>query len=448
MDDELEQLRYEHLDVDHCIYVRQGRPEVAMAAIHVDDMQLGAMKGRIEGVKKEIGMRFNITDLGETRQIVGIQAEPDDETDRLIHPYQSVIRSLMYAVLGMRSDIAYAVQHLSQFCSALMQMHWTTVKCIMRYLNGTLGVSIKYGLHAKVQDLELIGYSDADWAEDANDCKSVSGYVFLFSGSPITWSSKKQLTIALSSMEAEYMAMSHAAREVLWLRNLLTELDIVQKSGTLVNVDNQGAIAYSKLNIFHRHSKHIDIWHHFIHDCIEVNEVKVIYCATNDNIADLFTKPLARERHEELIRLLAYDSGDCEQCLPNSPLSSLFLTAPTGNEMISEDPKEMPNELSKTDAESTTCYQAYTDQLNIGKATAQEMWTQLRDDHSKPGLAAIYAEFKSTIDLQIPANQNPAPPIAKLQEHIECINTASKHTDILEFIHRMLLTSKALAYAD
>ncbi|KAJ3532326.1 hypothetical protein NM688_g7442 [Phlebia brevispora] len=349
MDDELEQLGYERLDVDHCIYVRQRGPEVAMAAIHVDDMQLGATKGRIEGVKKEIGTRFNITDLGETRQIVGIQvsrdrsagiihllqtnyltrvlehygmlqshpvstpldpnvkltkAEPDDETDRLVRPYQSAIGSLMYAALGTRPDIAYAVQHLSQFCSAPTQTHWTVVKHVMHYLNGTLRVGIKYGPRAKAQDLELTGYSDADWAGDANDRKSVSGYVFLFGGGPITWSSKKQPTVALSSMEAEYMAMSHAAREVLWLRNLLTELGIVQKSGTPVNVDNQGAIAYSKLNVFHGRSKHIDIRHHFIRDCIEANEVKVIYCATNDNIADLFTKPLARGRHEELIRLL------------------------------------------------------------------------------------------------------------------------------------------------
>jgi hypothetical protein len=120
----------------------------------------------------------------------------------------------------------------------------------------------------------------------------------------MTWSSKKQATVALSTMEAEYIALSHAACENLWLRSLFTELDLPPSSSTPIFVDNRGAIDFTLNAGYHARSKHIDIRHHFIQDVVTSNEVSVHHCASADNLADIFTKPLGRPQHEEQVRKL------------------------------------------------------------------------------------------------------------------------------------------------
>ena len=147
-----------------------------------------------------------------------------------------------------------------------------------------------------------------------------SGFVFLLSGSPISWSSKKQATVALSSMEAEYMAVSHATREAVWLRNLLHELGLLLEQPTLINVDNQGAIDFAKSQTFHGRSKHIDIRHHFIRERISSHEIEVTHCASEDNLADVLTKALPFPKHCNLILRLGMSSesrGSVEG-LPNA----------------------------------------------------------------------------------------------------------------------------------
>ena len=131
-----------------------------------------------------------------------------------IPDYRSAISSLMYAAIGTRPDISFAVQHLSQFMSNLAPAHWTAVKLVFRYLNGTRSLGITYHKGGEVKPL---AYSDADWGSNINDRKSISGYMFQMSAGPISWQSKKQPTIALSSMEAEYMAESLATQQIIWL---------------------------------------------------------------------------------------------------------------------------------------------------------------------------------------------------------------------------------------
>lgn len=205
---------------------------------------------------------------------------------------------------GHHLDISFAIQHLSQFSSHPTQVHWTAVKRLICYLKGTSDVGLQYGLTKNLKDLILTGYTDADWAGDANDRRSVSGYIFILGSNIISWGSKKQPTVALSSMEAEYMALSYAAREAIWLRNLLGELGIVQEEPTQIYVDNQGTVAFAKSQDFHGRSKHIDICHYFVQECITRRDIEVSYCHTDINLADIFTKALPQEQFHTLQELL------------------------------------------------------------------------------------------------------------------------------------------------
>ncbi|CDO77611.1 hypothetical protein BN946_scf184946.g3 [Trametes cinnabarina] len=226
---------------------------------------------------------------------------PEDLDARTL--YQAMVGSLMYAALGTHPDIAHAVQQLSQYASNPGPAHITAAKRVLRYLKGTRTLGIIYCANATTDSdhpLEPLGYSDADWANDLDDRKSIAGQVFLLGGAPITWSSRKQRTVAKSSMEAEYMAMSAAASEIAWLRALLTELGFPPSGPTPLYVDNQSAIASANVQTSHACTKHIDIHYHFIRERIASNEVVVNHCPSEDNLADALTKALPRPRHQAL----------------------------------------------------------------------------------------------------------------------------------------------------
>ena len=142
---------------------------------------------------------------------------------------------------------------------------------------------------------ECIGFSDADWAGDINDRKSTSGYLFQLSGGAVTWKSKKQGCVALSTAEAEYIALSSAAQESVWLRQLTTELGSSPKTPTTIFEDNQSAIAMTKNPQFHGRAKHIDTKYHFIREQVNCGNIKLEYCLTEEMTADMFTKGLYRE---------------------------------------------------------------------------------------------------------------------------------------------------------
>jgi len=167
------------------------------------------------------------------------------------------------------------------------------VKHVLSYLRGTLDVGITYGsVNAKAAN--LIGYSDADWGGDVETRKSTGGYVFTLNGGPISWSSKRQSTVALSSTEAEYMAMTQAAKEAAWLRLLLTNLGIYKGQETIpIHVDNRSAIAMGINPEFHQRTKHIDIQYHYVRQEIEAKRISTPYIETSRMLADGLTKPLA-----------------------------------------------------------------------------------------------------------------------------------------------------------
>jgi hypothetical protein len=151
------------------------------------------------------------------------------------------------------------------------------------------------------------GFADASYAS-ADDRKSISGYVFLSNSGAITWGSKKQTTIALSSTEAEYVALSEAAREAMWLRQLYGELGWIQREPTLILADNDGSIAMSKNPEFHKRTKHVDIRWHWVRDLVENGLISVISCRDPQQTADILTKALPRPKYQQHVHELGMSS--------------------------------------------------------------------------------------------------------------------------------------------
>jgi hypothetical protein len=198
------------------------------------------------------------------------------------------VGGLLYAVTSTRPDIAAAVNQVCRFMQDPGKPHWEAVKRILRYLKGTT----ENGLLLGGDSTDLAGYADADWAGDVDKRKSVTGYVFYLGQAPISWNSKLQPTVALSSTEAEYMALAAAAQEALWLRNLLKGMNVQQTNATTIYEDNQGCIKLTKATKDHARTKHIDIRHHFTRDLIEQNQISIEYCPTEEMVADALTKAL------------------------------------------------------------------------------------------------------------------------------------------------------------
>lgn len=163
-----------------------------------------------------------------------------------------------------------------------------TVKRIMRYLKGTINYKLTYTNHG---NKEICGYSDSDWASDVDDRKSTTGYIFKLSGGAISWLSKKQQTTALSTAEAEYMAMSTTTQEAIWLKGLHDEM-FGPMSSVTIHCDNQGSIDLGNNPIYHAKTKHIDIRHHFLREKIKQKKVIFQHIRTEEMAADFLTKPV------------------------------------------------------------------------------------------------------------------------------------------------------------
>jgi hypothetical protein len=167
---------------------------------------------------------------------------------------------------------------VSKFNSEPTEAHLTAVKRIFRYLKGTISLS----LHYKTTEEMMFGYSDADWANDLDDRRSTSGNVFIMSGGAVSWLSQKQTTVALSTAEAEYMALGLAVQEAIWLRRLLRDLNVATTEPTRIHEDNQGAIAMTKNPVGHKRNKHIDIKHHVVQEAVQANTVALTYYPTSE----------------------------------------------------------------------------------------------------------------------------------------------------------------------
>src|SRR6266567_9151639 len=202
-------------------------------------------------------------------------------------PYHEAVGSLMYASLGTHPDITYVVQAVSRFSKNPGLPHWDTVKQIFHYLKGTKDLWLSYGEKAR----ELTGYADTD-GNMAEDRHAISRYAFLLLSGAVSWSTKWQKIISLSTTESEYVAATYAAKEALWLRSLLSQIFDTTLEPTTLFSDNQSAIALTKDHQYHARTKHIDIRFHFIRWIVENGSLRLIYCLTNDMVADSLTKAL------------------------------------------------------------------------------------------------------------------------------------------------------------
>ena len=178
--------------------------------------------------------------------------------------------------------------------------HWKSIKHIMHYLNGTQNYGLLYD---KEKVTDFIGYSDEDWAGDSDDHRSTSGYVFELSGAAVSWRSKKQSCVALSTAEAEYMALASAAQEAVWMQGLQNYLNEASVKSILIYEDNQSTICIAKNPQYHERAKHIDIKFHYICEQVEKKAIQLEYCESK-MVADMLTKALLSSQFVKLRNML------------------------------------------------------------------------------------------------------------------------------------------------
>lgn len=332
-----EKLRMSQCDVDQAVFFRADGADLIVIVVHVDDLTVVASTiALILEVKTKLREAFEISDEGEIHWILGFAVERDRPNRRLSlsqtayiesiisrfgledakavstpmdphvtlttaqspsttaeiaamrHiPYREAVGSLMYASLGTRPDITYAVSILSRFSDNPGRAHWEAVRRVFRYLSGTKHLKLTYG----ASSLDLVGYTDADGSMH-EDRKAISGYAFLIDGGAVSWSSKRQEIISLSTTESEYVALTHASKEALWLRSLIGQIFAPFVDPVPMNSDNQSAIALARDNQYHARTKHIDIRFHFIRWIIEEKKLRLVYCPTEEMVADALTKAL------------------------------------------------------------------------------------------------------------------------------------------------------------
>ena len=255
--------------------------------------------------------RFNMSDAKAARTPLpaGYFPQPNKEeaSPALRSRYQTVIGSLLYLMLGTRPDIAYAVTKLSQHCTNPSQEHLDKALYICRYLAGTKDYSLIYDGDS---EKGILAYTDSDWGSDPTSCKSQTGYFIKLANGIFSWNSHAQKTVALSSTEAEYMALSDCSRQVVWIKSLLAEMGIPLQALPIC-ADNQGSIFIGSNPVQEHRSKHIDICYHYVRECIENGKVEISFIDGNDNPADMFTKNLGHIKFlcfRELLGLKFYPS--------------------------------------------------------------------------------------------------------------------------------------------
>ena len=297
--------------------------------IYVDDIMLNGkcedilealkceLKARDLGkINKFLGMEINMTEnnliINQTKLIdkiltkfkmkecneaatpmeVNFQIE---EQEKLSVPYRELIGSLMYLATTSRPDIMYSVSYLSRVLENPTMQSWKAAKRILRYIKGTQHKGLVY---KKSGNNSLRGYSDADWANDKSDRKSVSGTLIFFLGNPVSWSSKKQTGVALSTVEAEYVAAATATQDLISLKGVMMDFNLIGQ--VTLYMDNQGSISLAKSYENSKRSKHIDIKQHFIKDIVRKKIIKLEYVSLKENIADVMTKALTGNRFIKL----------------------------------------------------------------------------------------------------------------------------------------------------
>lgn len=344
--DSLLDIGFKTCTVDPCVFIRYTPNSGSLSIIfaHVDDLGLICNSiAEVNRIKGELSRFFQISDLGEIYHLLGIKIirnrqkrtlslshahyissilekydyenlnpvstplEPGlkltktsttDSNSANSYPYQAVVGSLMHAAVMTRPDISHAVMRVAQFMSDPDLTHWSAVKRILRYLKGTQNFCLTYG---RSDNDTVVAYSDADYGNDRDTRRSISGYAFMIGGGCFAWSSKKQATVTLSTAEAEYIAGTSATKEIIWLRTFLREIGLPQQAPSILYVDNASAIAImNQPDVVNDRSKHIDVRHHWIREMVRTQILQPQHIPTDYNISDIFTKGLHRQRHHDL----------------------------------------------------------------------------------------------------------------------------------------------------
>jgi phosphoribosyl-AMP cyclohydrolase len=217
----------------------------------------------------------------------------------------------MYAMVCTRSNIAHAVGILSRYMSKPWKEHWTSVKRVFRYLCGTASYGLCYqGRLGLEKVLDIHGFVDANWVGDLDRRRSTSGYVFNLFGGAISWMSKRQAVVALSTIEDEYMVATHASKEAVWLQRLCSGIGLVQQV-VRIDCDSQSAIFLVKNLDYHSKTKHIDIQYHFVRDMVEEKKVLLMKVDTLKNVAYSLTKYVSTEKFSWCRGSMGIVSLDC-----------------------------------------------------------------------------------------------------------------------------------------
>jgi len=339
----LKSIGFDQTFSDPCVYI--NKMTGIIIAMWVDDIIIfGKDMTSVNDLKAQLNDEYEMKDLGELKYFLGIQVHRDKER-KIIHigqpgyirtilnrygmqdskpantplssstrltkatatetlvdqrEYQSMVGSLMYAMLATRPDLAQTIQQISQFSQTPTRTHEKAAKHALRYLNGTTDEGITYNGNL---GMKLEFWSDANWGGEEGR-ESVSGFVATIAGGSVTYSSKKQGSVALSSTESEYMALLHALKELIWLHRFLKEIGYDTDKQNTIFCDNQSAIALAHNPEHHARTKHIDIQYHFVRNCVEDGRMQLEYCPTEDMVADGLTKALGPERHRRLAKMM------------------------------------------------------------------------------------------------------------------------------------------------
>jgi Reverse transcriptase (RNA-dependent DNA polymerase) len=340
LDSTLSSFGFQRSKLEHAVYKRREESACILIGVYVDDLIItGTSEEEISKFKLKMKEKFQMSDLGLLSYYLGIEINQGKgvatlcqqgfaqkilkECDMMScnstkipmearlklsknsesqpvesHKYRSIVGSLRY-LLHTRPDLALSVGIVSRFMESPKEEHMAAVKQILRYLKGSTGVGFTYR-KSPVRNVNFVGYSDSDLAGDVDDRKSTTGVIFFLGDNPISWFSRKQKVVALSSCEAEYIAASAAACQGVWLEALRAELMEQSSQKIMLRIDNQSAISLCKNPVFHDRSKHIDTKYHYIRENVENGRIAVEHVGTSEQLADMLTKPLSRIRFAEL----------------------------------------------------------------------------------------------------------------------------------------------------
>ena len=330
---------FEQNETDNCLYLFKSGREVVHLLIHVDDILAATNNEKLlDQIMNDVGQDFELKCVGEAKEYLGIDLERDANghfdisQSKFIQSiidaagqqdakaskfpidtgyyklqgkelgtnetYRKLIGMLLYASTNTRPDISASVSILSQRVANPRDIDMNEVKRVIRYLKGTKNMKLK--LSEEIDSGKLVTYADSDWAEDRRDRKSISGWYVLMNGGAVAWSSKKQDVVALSSAEAEYVALTEAVKEAIWIKRIAQHFGYDSNEPAKLLTDSQSAMAIVSNEKFSNRTKHIDTKYHFIKDLKEKGLIELEYHPTATNVADMMTKPLGGNKIAQL----------------------------------------------------------------------------------------------------------------------------------------------------